>query len=142
MDYFGEFEEGVEVIAIRYFSFVSEASLYASHLRDGGIRCFVSNTNSFTMLPVEQPGIGLHIRAEDREAAVDIIRWVDQQMQQDPEESYHDIDEDEIAYLQDVKSDARGSNAVLWLVVLIIGLLILRTFARAAGWAPVFWDWF
>lgn len=141
LDYFGEFEEGIEVIAIRYFSFASEASLYAAQLRDAGIRCFVSNTNSVTMLPLEQPGIGLHIRSEDRQAALEIIRAIDRQLQTPDNGSYHDADEEEIEYLRSVQ-EPQGNNALLWLVLLIIGLLILRTFARAAGWAPVFWDWF
>lgn len=142
LDYFGEFEEGVEVVAVRYFSFESEASLYAAHLRDAGIRCFISNTNSVTMLPLEQPAIGLHIRSEDWEAANEIIHTIDQQVQEEPPVSYHDADEDEIEYLRSLKENDQGNNALMWLVVLIIGLLVFRTFARAAGLAPVFWDWF
>ncbi|PHN07310.1 putative signal transducing protein [Flavilitoribacter nigricans] len=142
LDYFGEFEEGIQVVAVRYFSFASEASLYAAHLRDAGIRCFVSNTNSVTMLPLEQPGIGLHIRSEDWQAANEILREIDQQLAEAPAESYHDADEDEIEYLRSVQEGAKGNNALMWLVVLIIGLLVFRTFARAAGLAPVFWDWF
>ena len=142
LDYFGEFEEGIEVVAIRYFSFASEASLYAAHLRDAGIRCFVSNTNSVTMLPLEQPGIGLHIRSEDWAAATEILQSVDRQIQETPPVSYHDADEEEIEYLRSVQKDSQGSSALLWLVILIIALLVFRTFARAAGWAPSFWDWF
>lgn len=142
LDYFGEFEEGIEVIAIRYFSFASEASLYAAHLRDADIRCFVSNTNSVTMLPVEQPGIGLHIRSEDWEAANEILQNIDRQMAETPAESYHEADEEEIEYLRSVQEGPQGSNALMWFIVIIIGLLVFRTFARAAGWAPTFWDWF
>lgn len=142
LDYFGEFEEGVEVVAIRYFSFASEASLYAAHLKDAGIRCFVSNANSMTMLPLEQAGIGLHIRSEDWEAAKTILQEIDRQVAEAPPTSYHDVDEEEIEYLRSVQEGPQGSNALMWLVALIIGLLIFRTFARAAGWAPSFWDWF
>lgn len=142
LDYFGEFEEGIEVVAVRYFSFESEASLYAAHLRDAGIRCFVSNTNSVTMLPLEQPAIGLHIRSEDWEAAKEILQNIDRQLQEEPAESYHDADEEEIEYLQSLKDSDQGNNALMWLVAIIIGLLVFRTFARAAGLAPVFWDWF
>jgi hypothetical protein len=142
LDYFGEFEEGIEVVAIRYFSFASEASLYAAHLRDAGIRCFVSNTNSVTMLPVEQPGIGLHIRSEDWDAAKEILLHIDRQLEEAPATNYHDADEEEIEYLRSVQENAGGSNALLWLVALIIVLLVFRTFARAAGLAPAFWDWF
>ncbi len=142
LDYFGEFEEGIEVVAVRYFSFESEASLYAAHLRDAGIRCFVSNTNSVTMLPLEQPAIGLHIRSEDWEAANEILQNIDRQLQEEPAESYHDADEEEIEYLQSLKDSNQGNNALMWLVAIIIGLLVFRTFARAAGLAPVFWDWF
>lgn len=142
LDYFGEFEEGIEVIAIRYFSTISEASLYEAHLRDAGIRCFISNANSVTMLPLEQPGIGLHIRSDDREPALEILQEVDRQLRETPVESYHDIDEDEIEYLRSVQEGDQGSNALLWLVMLIIGMLVFRALARAAGWAPVFWDWF
>lgn len=142
LDHFEEFEENVQVVAIRYFSFASEASLYAAQLQDAGIRCFLSNTNSVTILPVEQPGIGLHVRAEDQVAALAILEQIDQQLDEAPDVSYHDADEQEIEYLRSVQEGEGGSNALLWLVALIIGLLIFRTFARAAGWAPVFWDWF
>ena len=142
LDYFGGFEEDVRVVAVRYFSFVSEASLYAAQLREAGIHCFISNANSVTLLPVEQPGIGLHVRAEDADAADALIREIEEQAQQAPAVSFHDADEEEIEYLRSVNEEAQGSNALLWLVLLIIGLLIFRTFARAAGWAPVLWDWF
>lgn len=142
LDYFGDFEEDVEVIAVRYFSFSTEASLYAAHLKDAGIRCFISNANSVTMLPLEQPGIGLHIRLEDREAALEILRNIDRQLAEEPTQAYHDADEEEIEYLKSIQEDAQGSNALLLLVILIILLLVFRTFARAAGWAPAFWDWF
>lgn len=142
LDYFGEFEEGVEVVAIRYFSFTSEASMYAAHLKDAGIRCFLSNTNSVTMLPVEQPGIGLHIRSEDWTEAQEILSEVDWQIQEAPAASYHDADAEEIEYLRTLEDSSKGSNALLWFVVIIIAFLVFRTFARAAGLAPTFWDWF
>ena len=142
LDYFGDFEENVRVITIRYFSFPPEASLYAARLREAGIRCFLSNTNSVTMLPLEQPGIGLHIREEDREGAQAILRDIDRQLREAPTASYHDADEEEIEYLRTLQEGEQGSNALLWIVVFIIGLLILRTISRAAGWAPSFWDWF
>lgn len=142
LDYFDDFEEDVQVIAIRYFSFTSEASLYAARLRAAGIRCFISNTNSVTMLPVEQPAIGLHIREEDRAAALTLIQSIDQQLATAPDISYHEADEEEIDYLRSVEEGEKGNNALLWLVALIIGLLVFRSFARAAGLAPVFWDWF
>ena len=142
LDYFEEFEEDVKVIAIRYFSFSSEASLYAAQLREAGIRCFISNANTVTMIPLEQPGIGLHIRAEDTEVASKVLKQIDQQMQATPIEDYHDADEEEIEYLKSVQEGAQGSNAVLWIVIIIIGLLIFRSISRAAGWAPSLWDWF
>src|SRR5690606_13415261 len=120
----------------RYFSFYSEASLYAAQLREAGIRCFISNANSVTILPVEQPGMGLHVRAEDAVVANEIIAEIEEQFRQKPAESYHDADEEEIEYLKSVSEDAQGSNALLWLVGIIISLLIFRAFARAAGWAP------
>ncbi|MCB0630613.1 MAG: hypothetical protein KDD15_12790 [Lewinella sp.] len=142
LDYFDEFEENVQVIAIRYFSFTSEASLYAARLREAGIRCFISNTNSVTMLPLEQPAVGLHIREEDRKAVLLLLQEIDGQMVSQPEDSFHDADEEEIAYLQSLKENEGGNNALLWVVGIIIALLVFRSFARAAGLAPVYWDWF
>lgn len=142
LDYFDEFEENVQIIALRYFHFPTEAQLYAAHLRDAGIRCFVSNVNSVTMLPVEQPGIGLHIRAEDHDLARQVIQRVDRQLREEPHENYHDADHEDIDYLRSLGADAPGSRGLLWAVALIVGLLILRALARAAGWAPALWDWF
>lgn len=142
LDYFDQFEENVRVVALRYFHFATEAEMYAAHLRDAGIRCFVSNVNSVTMLPVEQPGIGLHIRDEDRALALQVVQRVDRQLREEPQESYHDADHEDIAYLRSLRHDAPGSNGLLWLVAIIVGLLLFRALARAAGWAPALWDWF
>ena len=142
LDDFGEFEENVQVIAIRYFLFDSEAQLYAARLKEAGIRCFISNANTVSILPVEQPGIGLHIRADETKAAQAILTQIDHQLQEDPQQSYHDADEEEIEYLRSLKEGTQGGNALLWIVAIIIGLLIFRSLARAAGWAPSYWDWF
>jgi hypothetical protein len=94
------------------------------------------------MLPVEQPAIGLHIREEDREAALSLLQEIDRQMETEPDISYHEADEEEIAYLRSLEESEKGSNVLLWIVGMIIVLLVFRSFARAAGLAPVFWDWF
>lgn len=142
LDYFDEFDDNVKVIVIRYFSFPSEAGLHAARLRSAGIPCFISNTNSVTMLPVEQPALGLHIREQDREVALTVLQEMDEQSAENSETSYHDADAGEIDYMRSLAEDAKGNKALLWVVGIIIALLVFRSFARAAGLAPVYWDWF
>ena len=147
LDYFGEFDERSRIVAAKYFFMESEAYLYAARLREAGIPHFISNGNVMTALPLGGGGgIGLHVRDTDLPEASRIIARLDYQKRKAPEEgTFHDADEEEIAYLRAVygeKSNSQSGKFIVWLIAGIVLLLILRAFLRAAGIVESWWDYF
>ena len=51
-----------DIVVVRYFYQESEAELYAIRLREEGIRAFVGNGASQSMLPLGPGWISLHVR--------------------------------------------------------------------------------
>ncbi|HND88418.1 MAG TPA: DUF2007 domain-containing protein [Saprospiraceae bacterium] len=50
-----------------------EANMHAARLRSEGIPCFIANAFSQSMLPNTQSYVSLRVRAEDRDAATEIL---------------------------------------------------------------------
>ena len=133
LDYFAdnEYYKG-RIIAIKYFYFESQAMLYAARLREVGIRCFVSNTNTITAFPLGDGGIGLHIREKDSEEAIHIIRLMDKNNLQDCNDfSFRDADEDDIQYFINVSKLNNKIDRTYITIVVILLLVILSSFLRA-----------
>ncbi len=139
LDYFGddEFYKG-RIIAIKYFYFESQARLYAARLKEAGIRSFVSNANTITAFPLGEGGIGLHIREDDTEDAVPIIREMDKNNRNEPQNiSFHDADREDIEYEKQLAEKRNKIHPVFTIIVFILLLLIFRAFLRANGFS--FW---
>ena len=136
LDYFHEEEyyKG-KIIAIKYFYFESQATLYAARLKEFGIKSFISNTNTITAFPLGNGGIGLHIREIDKDHALKIIQELDHNNVNEPHHlSFHDADHEDIAYQKNlVEQKVRKNDPILILVAIILALLLLRAFLRAAG---------
>ena len=133
LDYFAdnEYYKG-RIIAIKYFYFESQASLYAARLREADIRCFVSNVNTITAFPMGDGGIGLHIREKDSEEAIQIIRQLDKNNLEDGTDfSFRDADEDDIQYFINVNEKSNKIDRAFITIVIILLLVILSSFLIA-----------
>jgi hypothetical protein len=73
LDYLEDLENTGGFRSGPYFASDSEAQLTAAWLRSEGIRCFVSNSNTQTMLPLAFSTIKLFIHGEDWEEAMAIL---------------------------------------------------------------------
>lgn len=143
LDNFDEFDDQTRIVVVKHFYFESQARLYAARLKEAGIKCVVSNATLQTMLPVEQGGIKLLVRETDLEEASQIVRQMDRKNNEvSTDDSYHDIDEQGIAYLQSLEKEKKGNLWLQWLVILILLLLLIRAFLRAGGWIDSGWDFF
>lgn len=136
---FDGFDKKTRILVLKQFFFESEAHIYAARLREEGIRCEISSATIQTILPVEQAGIKLLVRESDLEEATKIIALMDMQKEMVPEGPFHDIDKDEIKYMQEVE---KGNRNLLWIVLFILAILVLRAFLRAAGLIDSSWDFF
>jgi hypothetical protein len=145
LDYFGEFEEGSRIVAVKHFFLESQAHLYAARLREAGIPHYISNANIMTAIPLGGGGgIGLHVRASDLAEASRIVARLDYQNEhRRGDEDYHDADEEDIEYLRSLDgASSDWSNYVYWGIMAVVLLLILRAFLRAAGVVESWWDYF
>jgi hypothetical protein len=141
-DDFEGFDQKTRILVLKQFFFESEAHIYAARLREAGIRCEIASATIQTMLPVEQAGIKLLIRESDLEEATQIVAVMDRQKEMVPEGPFHDIDKEEIVYLQEVEKDKKGNRNLLWIALFILVILILRAFLRGAGLIDSRWDFF
>ena len=122
----GPFDAHAGLVAIKWFFLEAEARVYAARLREAGIYSFVSNANTTTMLPFGGGGIGLHVKVSDRSEAHNIIRELDKFNEQERvEESYHDYDEEDIAYLREVEAHNTRKTGPLAIIVVLIVLFSL-----------------
>lgn len=147
LDYFGDFDKESRIVAVKHFFLESEAHLYAARLREAGIPHYISNSNIMTALPLGGGGgIGLYIREKDLPEASRIIARLDYRQQHGkPEEAYHEADAEEIEYLRSLHGESsrrKRMNYLYWVILLIVFLLILRAFLRAAGLVGRWWDYF
>ncbi len=123
----GPFSHSTEVVAVKWFFLEAEARVYAARLRQADIPSFVSNANATTMIPFGGGGIGLHVKATDEQDARAIIRELDENNQRiRVEESYHDYDEEDIAYLKEVEAqNTRKNGPMAYIIILIVVLSLL-----------------
>ena len=134
LDFF-EDDPNVKVVVIKSFYWESKAYLYAARLKEAGIPSFISNSNINSVLHIDVGGIKLNVRAQDVEAAAEIVRIMDQ-AQKDKNESFHDADKGDIEYekavaeskIPVIDSDGRGFSAYVILLILIILIFIYGIF--------------
>lgn len=144
LDYFGEFEEDIKIVVVKYFYFDSEAHIYAARLRAAGIKSFVSNSNTIAAVPLGEGGIGLHVRDRDLAEATRIVYKLDQQEGDlHNNQDFREADLAEIEYERQVHYNKNFVNKkLLFFICIIISLVILRAFLRARGWVESWWDFF
>jgi len=133
LDFFREEEyyKG-KIIAVKYFYFESQALLYAARLKEHGIQSFISNANTITAFPLGNGGIGLHIREIDQDKSMNIIKELDYNDLNGPQNvSFHDADLEDIAYEKALTN--QKNDYLIFLFLIIISLLIFRAFLRANG---------
>jgi len=142
-DFKDQFEKNTKIVSVKVFYFESKARLYAARLKEVGIKSFISNANTTTIIPLGEGGIRLHVKEEDATQALTIIRKLDIYSQREVEESFHDSDKEDIAYERDLKNPPKNNIRILILIVsIIILLIILRAFLRASGMVESWRDFF
>ncbi len=133
LDFFREEEyyKG-KIIAVKYFYFESQALVYAARLKEHGIQNFISNANTITAFPMGNGGIGLHIREIDQDKSMHIIKELDSNDLNGPQNiSFHDADLEDIAYEKSLSN--KKNDSFIFLFLIIISLLVFRAFLRANG---------
>ncbi|MFK8101793.1 MAG: hypothetical protein AB8G15_04695 [Saprospiraceae bacterium] len=128
-----EFDINTRTVTIKYFYFESEARLYAARLTDAGIKCFVSNANTGTVIPVGEGSIGLHVRSEDSKLARQIVAQLDVKAQTTiTNENFRDADKDDIAYERQLHEQSKaGVNYIVLFLLAIIASLLLFYYLNA-----------
>ncbi len=128
-----EFNANTRTVTIKYFYFESEARLYAARLSDAGIKCFVSNANTGTVIPVGEGSIGLHVRNEDLKLARQIVTQLDVKAQTTiTNENFRDADKDDIAYERKLYEQGKGGiNYIVLFLLSIIAALLLFYYLNA-----------
>lgn len=146
LDYFGPFEEGSRIVAVKHFFLESEAHLYAARLREAGIPNYISNANIMTALPLGGGGdIGLHVRAQDLEEAARIVARLDYQKEKGGDADFREADHEDIAYQRQLDRTSISERLPpywYWALVLIALLVALRAYLRASGAVNRWWDFF
>lgn len=67
------FNPDAEGVVVGKFYDQLEANVYAARLRSEGVRCYVANTVSHSMLPNTQSYVSLIVHADEQDAAREII---------------------------------------------------------------------
>ena len=144
LDYSENFGQEEKIIILKYFSFESQAHIYAARLKEEGIPCFVSNSHVGTALPLGGvANVALHVKVQDTEQAKKIILEMDYQQQTGASQDFREATLEDIAYEREINKQ-EDRKFVWWVVAIIIGtiLLIIRTYSRAAGFVFREWDAF
>jgi len=147
LDYFDEFEDRfdqhVKIVAVKYFYFESEARLYAARLKEAGIKSFLSNANTSTVIPLGEGGIGLHINEEQLPEATRIIKKLDifnKRELTESDQNFRDADHEDIAYERDVQRQrAHKVDPTYMIITAFLVLIILLALVKASNNPGFFW---
>lgn len=142
LDQFDDFDEQIKISLLRNFNLESEAHIVASRLKAEGIPCFLSNSNTLAALPIGI-GVSLYVREKDLTTAQNVLAQIEHAFRKYPtEEQFYEADEEEIAYQKSLNQPP-GVNSRLWywLILLLVLLIVLRAFFRAAGWVESWRDY-
>ncbi|MEL6925575.1 MAG: hypothetical protein AAFO94_16135 [Bacteroidota bacterium] len=138
-DFSGLPDDESKVVTVRYFFFENEASIYAARLQEVGIPAFLSNTNSSTVLLGGTSSIGLNVRESDLDAAKYYLAELDENARTNElNEDFRDADRAEIDYQRSLHERIPFYRSPFnMFLLLIVLLLVVRAFLRAAGLLPV-----
>ena len=146
LDYFGDFDDlfdkDTKVVAVKFFYFESEARVYAARLKQAGIKNFISSSHVSSMLPMGEGGIGLHVKEEDQQQALEIIHQLDNN--NNLEFVPHQENGKKASPNSPMPSNQNKlvSYFIYFFIALLIILAILRTYLRATGAVNTWWDFF
>jgi len=140
LDYFQEErKKGRKIIQIKTFYFSTEAGVFAARFKDEGIPCFVSHANTVSVMPMGDGGVGLHIFEDHKSRALQLIKEMEQNLQNDPDEDFREADLDDIEFERRLNENRQTVapwtyKLAIGLVVALMILALLRQVFIAAGY--------
>lgn len=133
------FRPNVKLIIIRRFAHAAKANIYAAYLRESGVDCFISNSNTGTLIPFVEGGYPflMHIAETDREEAIELLKELDDKASTRVDGDFRDADYSDIAYekaITDYENRInRGSGKYLIWALLLAALAIAAYVAITSG---------
>jgi|GEM_PF-6476043 len=131
------FRQNVKLIIVRRFINEAKANIYASYLRSEGVDCFISNTNTGTLLPFINGGFLLHIAERDLEETHRLLERLDQNASTRVDQDYRDADLTDIAYEKAISDHDRrlekGDGRYLAMLLIVLALILSAFFAYVRG---------
>ncbi len=123
-------DKSSKLVRIKQFDFETEAQFYRTRLQSEGIPCFLTNTNTTTLLSgysIATGGVSLYVKASDVDAVLLILDELDYNKSRKLDEDFREADLEEILYQKSLhESKHQFKN---WLNVLaavfVVFLLIL-----------------
>lgn len=144
LDYSDGFGRDEKVIILKYFAFESQAHIYAARLKEEGVPCFISNSHVGTVLPLGgTANVALHVKVPDVERAKRLIAEMDYQQHTGEGQDFREATLEDIEYERKLNKE-QDYKFWWWVaaIALVTLLLILRTYARGAGFVFRGWDTF
>ena len=125
------FRNNVKLVIVKRFVFEARANIYAAYLREAGIKCFISNSATGTLIPFVDGGFLLHVSERDLDDALELIQELDRNAVAPPEEDFRDADLSDIEYAREVNEYERNlkrgyGKYTVW--AFIIAILLLSTY--------------
>ncbi len=96
------FRNNVKLVIAKRFVFEARANIYAAYLREAGIKCFISNSATGTLIPFADGGFLLHVSENDLDEALELIREMDLNASVPVEEDFRDATLSDIEYAREV----------------------------------------
>lgn len=118
------FRKNVKYVIARRFIAEPIAALYAAKLKSEGVACFISNSNTGTLIPFANGGIILHVPEHEYDDAMEIIRELDSNANRRQEEDFRDADLEDIEYEAAITAyenrlNSGSGRTIAWLFILI-----------------------
>jgi hypothetical protein len=127
-----EYWKEIQTVRIQIFHSATQAYVYAAAFAQAQIPYFLSNENSSALMfpPILAQGIGLHVRVQDQKKAIHLLKRLEEQESNEPEEDFREADLAEIRYQQDlhVARQRRKMPPTFGTWVLIAGAVITLIF--------------
>lgn len=133
------FRNNVKLVIAKRFVFEARANIYAAYLRESGIKCFISNSATGTLIPFVEGGFLLHVSENDLEDALELIREMDENAALPVEEDYHDADISDIEYAREVneyEQKVRRGNGKYAVWFFLAALIFLSAYLALSHKTP------
>jgi hypothetical protein len=124
-----EYWHEIQTVRIKIFHSATQAYVYAAAFAQAQVPHFLSNENSSALMfpPILAQGIGLHVRVQDQQKAMALLKRLEEQESHEPEEDFREADRAEILYQQDLHRARQRSkrSPTWWMWLLIAGAIII-----------------